>query len=100
MFMGVISMTSLVVSAVVLQRTSIQSSLKAARDELEVRVEERTAQLQQEILRTRELSSRLMQVQDDERRRIARDLHDSTGQSLVALTMSLDKLRQDAERVD
>lgn len=100
MFMGVISMTSLAVSAVVLQRNSIQSSLKAARDELEVRVEQRTAQLQQEILRRRELSARLLQVQDDERRRIARDLHDSTGQSLVALTMNLDQLRQDAERVD
>src|ERR1700730_14076894 len=56
MFMGVISMTSLLVSAVVLQRNSIQSSLKAARVELEMRVEERTAQLQQEILRRRELS--------------------------------------------
>jgi signal transduction histidine kinase len=100
MFMGVISMTSLLVSAVVLQRNRIQSSLKAARDELEVRVEQRTAQLQQEILRRRELSAQLLQAQDDERRRIARDLHDSTGQSLVALTMNLDKLRQDAERVD
>jgi two-component system CheB/CheR fusion protein len=35
------------------------------------------------------LSAELMQVQDDERRRIARDLHDSTGQKLVALKMSL-----------
>ena len=100
MFMGVISMTSLLVSAVVLQRNSIQSSLKAARDELEVRVEQRTAQLQQEILRTRELSARLMQVQDEERRHIARDLHDSTGQSLAVLTMNLDKLQQDAQRLD
>ena len=93
-------MTSLLVSAVVLQRNSIQSSLKAARDELEVRVEQRTAQLQQEILRTRELSARLMQVQDEERRHIARDLHDSTGQSLAVLTMNLDKLQQDAQRLD
>jgi signal transduction histidine kinase len=100
MFMGVVSMTSLLVSAVVLQRNSIQSSLKAARDELEVRVEERTAQLQQQIKRTSDLSARLLQVQDEERRRIARDLHDSTGQSLVSLTMNLDKLQRDAKRVD
>jgi signal transduction histidine kinase len=100
MFMGVVSMTSLLVSAVVLQRNSIQSWLKAARDELETRVEERTAQLQQQIIRTRELSARLLQVQDDERRRIARDLHDSTGQSLAVLTMNLDKLQRDAERID
>lgn len=100
MFMGVISMTSLLVSAVVLQRNSIQSSLKVARDELEIRVEERTAQLQQQIKRTSDLSARLLQVQDEERRRIARDLHDSTGQSLVSLTMNLDKLQRDAKLVD
>ena len=35
------------------------------------------------------LSGQLMQVQDEERRRIARDLHDSTGQKLVALKMTL-----------
>jgi len=100
MFMGVVSMTSLLVSAVVLQRNSIQSSLRAARDELETRVEERSAQLQQQISRIRELSARLLQIQDEERRRIARDLHDSTGQSLVSLTMKLDKLQKDAERID
>ena len=100
MFMGVVSMTSLLVSAVVLQRNSIQSSLRAARDELETRVDERTAQLQQQISQIRELSARLLQIQDEERRRIARDLHDSTGQSLVSLTMNLDKLQKDAERID
>ena len=37
----------------------------------------------------RQLSAHLMRVQDEERRRIARDLHDSTGQKLVALKMNL-----------
>lgn len=36
------------------------------------------------------LSRRLMRLQDDERRRIARELHDSTGQCLTALRMNLD----------
>jgi signal transduction histidine kinase len=40
----------------------------------------------------RQLSSYLMRVQDDERRRIARDLHDSTGQKLVALKMNVSSL--------
>ena len=37
----------------------------------------------------RALTARLLQLQDDERRRIARELHDSTGQILVALDINL-----------
>lgn len=36
------------------------------------------------------LSARLLQSQDEERRRIARDLHDITGQELAVLGMSLE----------
>jgi PAS domain S-box-containing protein len=41
----------------------------------------------------RRLSGRILQSQDEERRRIARDLHDSTGQNLVALATMLGQLR-------
>jgi signal transduction histidine kinase len=41
----------------------------------------------------RRLSGRLLQLQDEERRKIARDLHDSTGQDLVALATMLGQLR-------
>ena len=40
----------------------------------------------------RQLSGRLLQLQDEERRRIARDLHDITGQEVALLSMSLDRL--------
>jgi PAS domain S-box-containing protein len=40
----------------------------------------------------RELSARLLQLQDEERRHIARELHDSAGQTLVALAMNLTPL--------
>jgi PAS domain S-box-containing protein len=46
----------------------------------------------------RQLSLRLLQTQDDERRRIGRDLHDSVGQYLVALKMRVDSLKTTAER--
>ena len=39
-----------------------------------------------------ELSSRLLQLQDEERRRIARDLHDSFSQSLLAVNLNLAQL--------
>ncbi len=41
----------------------------------------------------RELSGRLLKVQDDERRRIARELHDVTAQNLAALGMNLAQLQ-------
>jgi PAS domain S-box-containing protein len=41
----------------------------------------------------RRLTSQLLRLQDEERRRIARDLHDSTGQDLVALATGLSKLQ-------
>jgi PAS domain S-box-containing protein len=46
----------------------------------------------------RQLSLRLLQTQDEERRRIGRELHDSVGQYLVGLKMKVDSLKSAAER--
>jgi signal transduction histidine kinase len=46
------------------------------------------------------LSSQILHLQDEERRRLARDLHDSTGQLLAALTMNLDMIGHAAEALD
>jgi len=48
----------------------------------------------------RQLSARLLQLQDEERRRIARDLHDVTGQKIVVLSMALDRLARCPELHD
>ena len=42
----------------------------------------------------RRLAGRLLAMQDEERRRIARELHDSTAQNLVALAFNLDRLER------
>ena len=56
---------------------------------LEMRVQERTAELQHKTEQIQELNGRLVQLQDAERRRLARELHDSTGQMLAALNINL-----------
>lgn len=66
-----------------------------ARNQLEARVKERTFELEEAEERLRALNSRLLRAQDDERRRLARELHDSAGQILAALSMSLIPLEQE-----
>ena len=55
--------------------------------QLESVVLERTAELQT-------LSQRLLNVQDEEKRKLSRDLHDSTGQTLTALKISISLLHE------
>lgn len=66
-------------------RVRLKASIEAsdrANAELERRVEERTAQLQR-------LLGKVISAQEDERRRVARELHDETGQVVTALGLAL-----------
>src|SRR6202521_1921377 len=76
-----------------------EEALWAAQKELGEAVKERTVELDRTNQNLRELSARLMQLQDDERRRIARELHDSVGQMLAALGMNLAAVGSDIERL-
>jgi signal transduction histidine kinase len=55
-------------------------------------LQESQRRLQESEESLRQLSLRLLRTQDEERRRIARDLHDSLGQTLSVLKMKLDSL--------
>lgn len=71
------------------ERKSSEEALKQAHEQLDARVKERTSDLERAQERLRMLSARLLRMQDDERRRIARELHDTAGQILVALKLNL-----------
>jgi signal transduction histidine kinase len=69
------------------QLQEADEALQRSHESLERQVVERTATLHQ-------LSADLLRSQDEERRRIARGLHDSLGQYLAALSMDLHTLEQ------
>jgi len=75
------------------EQREMREALNDARQKLEDRVNERTAELNKANDSLRELSGTLLQMQDDERRRIARELHDSVGQLLAAIGMNLGMLK-------
>jgi PAS domain S-box-containing protein len=74
----------------VLKRTEELSDSNAA---LELEIEERKA-AQEEVL---QLSTKLMRVEDEERRRLARELHDGAAQNLVPVALNLHQLRKALE---
>lgn len=80
--------------------------VEGARRTLEQKVDERTRELQVTLAKLQEeikvraemeearrrLSARMLGIQDEERRRIARELHDTMGQTLAALKMTVSPL--------
>jgi two-component system, chemotaxis family, CheB/CheR fusion protein len=89
------------------ERKHWEDALQKAHDALETRVQERTADLaaanrsldvelrerRQAEAEIRELLKRILTVQEDERRRIARDLHDHLGQQVAGLSLKLEALQ-------
>jgi PAS domain S-box-containing protein len=89
------------------ERVLAHDALRRAHEQLEERVSERTVELsaanqslhreieeRQRVEQERaQLFTRLVLAQEDERRRIARDLHDQLGQQMTALRLTLETLR-------
>jgi len=72
----------------------LDAEVQARTTELEKRNSDVEAQAEQ----LRELSRRLLQIQDEERRRIARELHDSAGQTLAVMQINLAQLVKRAQQ--
>lgn len=73
-------------------RRADAQALYKAKEELEQRVSERTAELSAALGQLRELAAWSEEVREDERTRIAREVHDELGSLLVALKMDVNWL--------
>ena len=83
------------------ERRQAEAVLEEARQALETRVQQRTRELQEEVERgaaarahITTLLRRIVTAQEEERTRIARDLHDLLGQQLTALRLALQRHRE------
>jgi PAS domain S-box-containing protein len=74
------------------ERRLAEAELQRAKTQLETRVQERTAELSDALRRLQDLSAHSHKVIEDERTRIAREVHDELGSLLVALKMDVNWL--------
>ena len=72
-----------------------ESRYRILADALDTQVQFRTQELEKRNAELRDLSGRLLESQDQERRHIARELHDSAGQTLAALSLQLAQVDED-----
>ena len=82
----------------VTKRREAEEKYRKLAQTLDGEVRARTRELEEQSSQVRELSRRLLRSQDEERRHIARELHDSAGQTLTVLGISLAQLAQKAGR--
>jgi signal transduction histidine kinase len=79
-------------------RKEAEENFRKLAQTLDAEVRARTRELEEQSDQVRELSWRLLTSQDEERRHIARELHDSAGQTLTVLGISLAQLLQKTGR--
>ncbi len=70
-------------------RKRSEAALAQYRDQLEAQVQRRTAELFQANQRLQELTARVTEIEETERRRLGRELHDRVGQDLGLLNINL-----------
>ena len=77
-------------------RKEAEDNFRKLAQTLDAEVRARTRELEEQSSQVRELSWRLLRNQDQERRHIARELHDSVGQTLTVLDINLELFMQEA----
>jgi len=84
-----------VVANDITERKQMEEALRSSNDNLEGVVAERTAELQSANTRLSALTRDIVTTQEEERRRVSRELHDEAGQALTALKLSLQTMQAD-----
>jgi signal transduction histidine kinase len=74
---------------------NLQRQLAKQNVELEKRVKERTAKLEESEERLHHLTFQILSAQEEERHRLSRELHDELGQSLIVFKLQLKTLARD-----
>jgi PAS domain S-box-containing protein len=77
-----------------LHHLEAREALAKVRDELEIRVQERMAELSESRERLKDLSAKLLATQEDERKRIAGEIHDTLGACLSAAKFKIECVLQ------
>lgn len=92
LFVNVVAVTGLLLAAASAEQHRAQAEIRSARDELEQRVGQRTAQLaatnaglRQEVAERQRLEAVLVQVSEAQQKSIGAELHDGLGQHLTSI---------------
>jgi signal transduction histidine kinase len=93
LFVSAVALTGLTLSALSGEVVRANARLEAAQSELERQVKERTEQLERTLAHQLVLAKRMVKIRDEERARLAADLHDGVAQDVTSLAVSLDLMR-------